>query len=229
MTQRHCFEIVVASVLLLVSLGCTCPQGGNEVFLSDFDSDTLGGLPSTAGPFGPPGAALVAAGELEVVQPAALTTRAVRMDRPNFGETRLAATLGGPVISSGKAVVVFDGYGEIVPAQLIAGMEVRVLSSDDEAAAVLKLFDGSYKVLEGALTVDIAGSYNPSVAHTVVITLDLDTQTFSVCLGASELLSGRPFASSAGADIERVEFLMPATLTEAFPSVFVLDRIRMAY
>ena len=122
-----------------------------------------------------------------------------------------------------------EGDGEQVPSQLIAEMAVNILSSSNQAAASLKLYDASYKVLEESSTVNVTGSYDPSQVHHVVIKLDVDNQTFDVCVNNAVLLSGRPFSSSAATDVSRVELLLPSTVTEAFPSVFVLDECRVSF
>lgn len=221
------------------SVNCS-QRGSHSVFVANFDDDDVGSPPAPPthpAHYGPPGASLNMDGNsqtIEVVDSGALGSRALKMTRGNTKPTEVEAVVGDIApyggqmpYTSGKGFVEFRAHGETIPQHLIAGMAISVRSESGDAALSLKLFDGSYHRREGDSYVRIEGSYDPGKAHFVHIEVNMDTRKYSICIDDNVVVSHKAFLSSGFTDLYKLCFFAPPTITEAFPSVYVVDDIRI--
>ena len=231
--------LLVACDLREPSISCA-KQGTYGVFVAIFDGETVGSLPASSTLYGPPGASLnvqAAPNTIEVVNSAALGSRALWVTRPPFLPANTVEAVLGEIDDtpndSGVYYINFEAHGEVIPQHFIAGMGITVLSADGLRALSLKLFDGSYHVLTGGAagalpaTSPLSGTYDPSAAHSVHIELNLDTQKFSICINDEVVVSNRAFLDDNVANLHSLKFFGPATITEAFDMAFVVDEIRI--
>ena len=167
-----------------------------------------------------------------MIDSAALGSRALQLDRGGLAETRVSASAGrldGAANNAGRLYVRFNAHGAIVPAQLIAGPTVNVLSTTDRHAVSLKLYDSAYHLLhsETGTSDRINGSYDPGNAHEVLIVLDLDSKRYTVCIDGTRVSANNTFESTDFGELDRVEFFMTPTITEAFASQYVVDEVQI--
>jgi hypothetical protein len=213
----------------------TCAHDfAHGLFVATFDQDTVGGPPATNRVFGPPGSGLTVAGSPNtaiVINSAALNSRALQLGRGQLDTNvnALPGKLDGSANNIGRFYVWFKAHGAIVPAQLIAGPTINVLSTTDRLAVSLKLYDSAYHLLHpgSGTTERLGGSYDPRAAHEVLIVLDLDSARYSVCINGTRVSANRPFELTNFGELGRVQFFMTPTITEAFASRYVVDQVRI--
>lgn len=221
------------------SINCS-KNGDHGVFVAIFDSETVGSLPAPSTLYGPPDASLnvqAAPDTIEVVDSAELGSRALWITRPPSKPANIVdAVLGkldGVPNDAGIYYIEFEAHGEVVPLDLIAGMEISVVSAEDRRALSLKLFDGSYHLLEGGsanglpATSQLIGTYDPGMAHSIHVELNLDTQKFSMCVNDEAVVENKAFLDDDFTNFHLLEFWAPATILEAFGMEFVVDEIRI--
>lgn len=240
-------HLIFLGALAIILAGCCPPFCGTPppepyncsgygtygAFVATFDADTVGSLPTTTS-YGPPGADLEienGANTVEVVDSAILGSKALKITRPNgFNPTvvkGVAGDLGQGPYTSGKYYINFTAHGEVVPEHLIAGIAIAVLSTEDNMALNLKLFDGSYHLSEGGNYNRLSGSYNPGASHKVHIKLDMDERKYSICIDGEAVASNNNFTDNSFSNVSKVRFFAPATVTEAFPMTYIVDDIRI--
>jgi hypothetical protein len=183
--------------------------------------------------YGPPGASLDqqgGEGTIEVVDSTVLGSQAVRLTRSTAGATVIEAVVGDigeAPYTSGLVYIVFRAHGEIVPEHLIAGVAISVRSAEDNIAFSLKLYDGSYHLLEEGSYVRLTGTYDTSTAHSLHITMDLDTSKYSICINDEVVAADKAFQDEDFTNLHSLKFIDPQTITEAFDSIYVVDDIRL--
>ena len=221
------------------SVNCS-QRGSHSVFVANFDDDEVGSPPAPPthpAHYGPPGASLNMAGDsqtIEVVDSGVLGSQALKITRGGTKPTEVEAVVGDIApyggempYTSGKAFVEFRAHGETISEPSAAGMAISIRSEKGHAALALKLFDGSYHRSEGDSYVRIDGSYNPGAAHFVHIELNLDARRYSICIDGNVVVSHKAFLSSGFSDLNKLCFFAPPAILEAFPTVYVVDDIRI--
>lgn len=216
-------------------------HGSSSIFVADFNSDTIGSMPPpsssfTALHYGPPGASLYMEGtadRIKVVDSAVLRSRAMKLTRSPVGHVLAAALVGDNgnfPYTSGLVHLEYRAYGEVINKAIIAGMSIEVLSAEGEAALVLRLYDGSYHLLENLNTNDyvpLVGSYNSATEHLVHIVINLDTRRYSICIDNEVLAKNKAFLSNRFTNVHMLRFYAQQMIFEAFPLEYVLDDIRI--
>ncbi|MHC4338368.1 MAG: hypothetical protein ACYSTG_10565 [Planctomycetota bacterium] len=236
--------------ILLLNLGGCCPpfcppppepapdcskQGSNSLFVATFDSDSVGSPPAPSTPlhYGPPGASLNlqdGTNTIVVIDSASLGSHALKITRGQPNATIIDAVAGKiskVPHTAGTYYIDFKAHGEVIPQYLIAGMAISVRSAEDRSALNLKLFDGSYHLLEGGAYNKLAGSYNPGTAHSVHIELNMDERKYSVCIDDEVVAANKTFLQDDFTNLHLLRFFAPATITEAFSMTYVVDDIRI--
>ena len=97
----------------------------------------------------------------------------------------------------------------------------------DKLAFNLKLFDGAYHELQQNDYSRLTGSYDVGDAHFVHVELDMDRSQYSICIDNEAIVSNQQFLDGDYANVLSLQFFAPATTTEAFPSEYVVDDIRV--
>jgi len=217
------------------SINCS-QRGTYSHFVADFDDDTIGSWPAPTAPlhYGPPGASLEITTSdpdtVEVVNSIELGSQGLRLTRGGASPTEVDAVIGeigGISHTSGVVFIEYKAHGEIVSEQFIAGTAISVRAPDDDWALSMKLFDGSYHLLEGDSYVRMDGSYDPNTMHFVHIELNLDTRKYSICIDDEVVVADKPFLSDDFTNLHSLKFFAPQTVTEAFPAAYVVDEIRL--
>lgn len=218
------------------SVDCS-KQGSYSHFVATFDNDTIGSLPAPSAPlvYGPPGASLevqqASKDTIRVVDSVALGSRALWITRPTQFNANIVHTVLGTIDGvpndAGIYYINFEAHGEVIPQDLISGMAIAVLSEEDHAALSLKLYDGAYHLRDGSSYTQLSGTYDPGMAHSIHIELNLDTGKFSICVNDEVVVSNKAFLDANFASLHSLRFFAPASLTEAFEMVFVVDDIRI--
>ena len=207
----------------------------NSIASADFDSSAVGSVPLSTSVNGPPGAELkiLGAGAIEFVDSNALGSNALRISRLTFspdGEVSAEAVVGqisGNLNDSGVYYINYRAFGEIVPDSIYSGAAIAVWSSAGQRALSLKLHANTYHVLEGGSYFPLEGSYNPSVAHSVHIEVNLDARTYSICIDDETVASNRPLLASSFGGFHSLKFFSPLQQLEAFEMSYVVDDIRI--
>lgn len=214
----------------------TCDQRGSaSLFVANFDNDTVGSPPAPSSPlhYGPPGASLNISGPANsaiVIDSAALNSKALKITRQQAGQVDVAAVLGDDGTAphtTGTYYLEYRGHGEIVPSYLIAGATVSARSSANDFALNLKLFDGEYHELQNNNYSRLPGSYDVGSAHFVHIELNMDQKRYSICIDDQVVTANQPLLVNTMADVLSLQFFMPQMITEAFPSEYVIDELRV--
>jgi hypothetical protein len=228
-------SIVIAGCAPRAALNCTT-QGMSGLFFATFDADAAGSPPaSPGGPmhYGPPGATLAMAGPTGtalVVNSTALGSRALRIGRVGPGTGTVTATVGDigeAPYNSGVYVLEYHAVGDTVPNPGIAGLATAVLDSDGDAGPHLKLFDGSYHGLESGSFVRYGTGYDPTVPHVLHVEIDMAERLYGVCLDGIRIAADRPIVGAFD-NVDRLQFIAPSTLTEAFSAVVTVDSVRIS-
>ena len=217
------------------SISCS-QRGSNSHFVANFDNDVIGSWPAPTAPlhYGPPGAGLeITTGDpntVGVVNSMELGSQGLRLTRGGISSTEVDAVIGeigGISHTSGVVFIEYKAHGEIVSEPLIAGMAISIRAPDDDWALSMKLFDGSYHLLEGDSYIKMDGSYDPNRMHFVHIELNLDTRKYSICIDDEVVAADKPFLSDDFTNLHALKFFAPQTITESFPAAYVVDEIRM--
>jgi len=233
--------IIIVGFVAVLATNCNGPnnevcsiRGTHSLFVAKFDNDTVGSAPAPSTPlhYGPPGARLDCEGATNaylIVDSAALGSRALKLARgqpkPSICDSILGNIDDVPN-SAGIYYIDFKAHGKVIPQHFIAGMVISVRSTDELAALSSKLHDGAYHLLTDSGSVPLAGTYDPSVPHSIHIELNLDTQRFAMCVN-DEVVSSNELFSDTLSDFHSLRFFAPATITEAFPMEYVVDEIRI--
>ena len=233
------FVLVVVAALVVAcqpSVDCS-KQGSHSHFVATFDNDTIGSLPAPSAPlvYGPPGASLevqqAGPDTVRVVDSVALGSRALWITRPTQFDGNIIHTVLGTIDGvpndAGIYHINFEAHGEVIPQDLIAGMAIAVLSGKGNAALSLKLYDDAYHLRDGSSYTQLTGTYDPGMAHSIHIELNLDTGKFSICVNDEVVVSNKAFLDANFTNLHSLQFFAPATITEAFEMVFVVDDIRI--
>jgi hypothetical protein len=228
---------VFAGALALLLAGCAgCPvPGPNSLFVATFEADGVGARPAASAPlvYGPENASLTIIGPgsgIVVLASSALGSKALEIARENSGPATgvvFAAGDLGDLPCCGTYVFSFRAHGRIVPAHRIAAATIAIKSFADRPGMGLLLFDGAYHLIEAGGITRLAGSYNPAVAHSVAIGLNLSARTYSVCVNNEPLASNKPLLDPEFDFRHSMQIQMPATYTEAFSSVLIVDDVRI--
>lgn len=213
----------------------TCSkQGSHSLFVAKFDGDTVGSLPDPTAPlhYGPPSAGLNVQGAtntIVVTDSVVLGSKALKIKRgqPATIVDAVAGDIGAGPHTAGVYYIDFKAHGEIIPQHLITGMVISVRSAENRMALNLKLFDGSYHLQQAGSYNRLAGSYDPSMAHSVHIELNLDERNYSICINNEVVASNKPFLQDEFTNINLLRFYAPPTITEAFSITYVVDDIRI--
>ena len=239
--QLYIVVIVVAIIAFFVrrflqatSVNCSL-TGASSLFTATFDDDAVGSAPSPTAPllYGPPGASLNISGEadtVEIVDSAALGSKALKMTRAAPDMTQVEAVVGDmgeAPYTSGVAIVEFRAHGEALSEPFIAGVGIYVSSSGGPLALALRLYEDAYYYREGESNVRIDGSYDPGVEHFVHIEVNLDTRKYSICIDGEAVVAEKDFIGDGFADLHALKFLIAPTVTESFPTAYVVDDIRI--
>lgn len=217
LTEEICLEIVSASL-----------------FVADFEDDTVGSPPAPSTPlhYGPPGASLDITGDtnaFEVVDSAALGSKALKITRGN-NPTEVMAVVGDTgemPYTSGVVYIDYWAHGEVISDPFIAGMQISVRSEDGPAALIMRLYEGSYHFKEGDVYIRIEGIYDPSTPHFIHMVINLDTRKYSIYIDGEAQVTQKEFLSVDFTDLYMLNFWVAPTITEAFPTVYVVDDIRI--
>lgn len=67
----------------------------------------------------------------------------------------------------------------------------------------------------------------PYPAHAVHVELDLDRNIFSMCVAGQAVATDEPFLDSSFDELHSLQFIVPATITEAHPTEYIVDKIRI--
>lgn len=240
-------SLTLLCILPLYLIGCCppfCPKpkeincskrGSHSLFVATFNGDSVGSLPSPTTPlhYGPPGASLDLQGEtgtIVIIDSATLVSLALKITRGQPKATVVDAVVGDigeGSYTAGTYYLDFNAHGENIPQHRIAGMNISVRSKEDRAALSMKLFDGSYHILQGDAYVRLTGSYDPNTAHSVHIELNLDERKYSVCINDEVVASNKTFLQDDFTNLHLLQFFAPATITEAFLMTCVVDEIRI--
>ena len=212
-------------------------QGTDEIFTADFESDQVGSPPAAATPgqYGPAGASLQTYGTVsnrEIVKSTELGSAALKIARGSQEGTTVYAIVGddgSAPHTAGVYYIDFRAHGQVVPVQNVAGLLISVRSAANESALILKLYDGAYHLWEDFSYTALAGSYDPSEAHSVHIELDLDARTYSICINNEVVLSQKPLLTEDFGDLYRLQFFAPrmASESDTVESVYIVDDIRI--
>ncbi len=234
-------SVQFACLLLLLGLpacerlpDCSA-RGSQTLFTADFDDDQVGSAPAPSTPlhYGPPGAALNiqgASNTVEVVNSAEFGSQALMIARNGGTPTRVDAVVGDvghAPYTTGVYYIEFRAHGAVIAPGLIAATAISLRSTDDLAAAVLRLSDDTYQLVEGASFVPLTDSYDPGTAHFVHIELDLDARRATICIDDALVAVNREFWQGEFEDLHALRFLAPPTITEGFPTSYVVDDIRI--
>lgn len=233
----------LTSLIAFTSCGCSgdgpsenCSRrGSSSIFVANFDDDTVGSLPALSSPlhYGPPGASLDTqdgSNTIEVVNSAALGSKALRITRGSPNQTEIEAVVGDngdAPYNSGVYFIEFKAHGEVVPEHLIAGVAISVVSATGQPALLLKLHAASYHFREGDSYLPLDGSYDPNATHFVHIELNLDARTYSICIDGQVVASNKALFTQDFEDLHALKFFAPPTVTEAFEMAYVVDEIRI--
>lgn len=235
---RLSLAVLVLVPLLTLSVSCDCyPRRIVDVlFVATFNSDTICSppAPTPQDPYGPPGASLNwegPEGTVHVIDSAALGSRALKITRGDMWEpATVEAVLGnidGVPNDAGIYNIYFNAHGEVIPDYHGASMGIYVKSIEERLAFALSLYDGCYQVWEGSDYHRLDGAYDPGMAHTIRIKLNLDTRQFSFRVNNEVLVSNEAFLHDDFANFHSLMFIGPWTVTEAIPMEFVVDEIRI--
>jgi len=247
MRVRVLILLSVFGIITFLSVSC-CPaprpddgsecltHGYHSLFVATFDGDKPCSPPAPSTPlqYGPPGASVNwsgAEGTVHVVDSATLGSKALKitrggMDEPTVVEAE-AGKIDGVPNDAGIYDISFKVHGETIPDYSIAGTGIYVRSTEDHLALYLLLFDGSYHLWEDGACVRLSGTYDPSMAHSVHIKLNLDRKRFSICINDEVLVSNNVFLDDDFATLHSLRFIAPQIITEAFTMEFVVDEIRI--
>jgi len=251
--QTSIQHLLIASSITIFVSGCsifsqtstsvttvTCDnRGGSTLFVADFDSDTVGSPPAVVTNatlvmiYGPPGASLNISGPPNsaiVVNSNVLSSKALKITRQQFAEVNVAAVLGNngtATYQAGTYYLEFMAHGDLVPSHLIAGAAISSRSAENGFAYSLKLFDTAYHERQQGNYSLLAGSYDVSDAHFVHVELNMDEKQYSICIDDEIVTSNQQLLEDDFTNIVSLHFFMPQMITEAFPSAYVVDDIRV--
>jgi len=214
----------------------------SSLFIAKFDNDTIGSTPapSTPGHYGPPGASLNISGAsdtIEIVDSATLGSQALKLTRGPFNPYEeedptivcaVVGDIGSMPYTSGVSYIEFRAHGESIPDIDCAATQISVQSKEGHSALFLILHHDSYHLHEGGAFVRIDGSYDPSTAHFVHIEVDLDTRRYMICINEKVVASNKAFIDNDFTNLHTLKFTLGQTIMESFPTVYVVDEIRMS-
>jgi hypothetical protein len=209
-------------------------RGDSSLFVADFDADTAGSSPAPTTPlhYGPPGASLVfqgGSGSVIVVDSVELGSKALKITRGQMeAEVQMVIGDNGDApFNSGVYYIEFMAHGTEIPGYLIAGLGITIMSTTEQPALSIKLFDSAYHHREADTFQILPGAYDPSVPHFVHIELDLDERNYSICIDQEVIAANFPLLTQGFGELRSLRFISPAQITEAFDMSIVLDEIRI--
>ena len=226
--------IIILPYWWLSSTNNCSKRGSHSLFVADFDGDIIGSPPAPSTPlhYGPPGASLNIQGSSDtilIVDSTALGSQAMRITRgaPNPTEVEaVVGDIGDMPYTSGLLFIEFMAHAEEHSAPEIAAMSISVRSTEGNAALIMKLYDGSYRLKEGGSYIPIVGSYDPNTPHFIHIELDMDAGEYSICIDDEMVVAMKAFLGDF-TNLHALHFFVAPTITEAFPTVYVVDDIRI--
>lgn len=221
-----------------VPLSVNCSERGTwSHFVAGFESDVIGSWPDPATLYGPPGPPIAAieiitddSDTVEIVDSGELGSQGLRLTRgfPSASIVNVVpGVIGGVPHTSGKIFIDYMSHGETISEYLLAGTAISVHGLGDNWALSMKLFDGSYHILEGDDYVRMDGSYDPNTKHFVHIELNMDTKKYAICINDEEVAADKEFLDDDFTNLRSLTFFSPQTVTEAFPAAYVVDEIRI--
>lgn len=236
--MKKTFTIFVLTMAILIT-SCIPPHihcsktGPSMLFSAGFESETVGGPPSSGTSYGLPGAHLGIQGSssaVQVINSAVLGSKSLKITRGAPNATVVDAGVGNDgtaPYTTGVYYIDFRAHGQSIPKPPIAAMSISVRSAKDQAALALKLYDGSYYLAEGNSYVRLNGSYNANAAHVVHIELNLDARKYHICINGKVVASNKPLLVQDFTDLHSLHFRVAPTITEAFDSTYIVDDIRI--
>jgi hypothetical protein len=227
------------SSLLVLVVACQaepprCPATGTHtLFSANFETAPVGAPPPPGGAllYGPPGAEIRitdAVNNVTVVNSAALGSRAVQLTRV-MRPTTVEFLFGDPgeTPCCGTYVISFRAVGLPVPQYLISGTGIAVMSMESRYALLLRLFGDEYHHRQGDLYVPLSGSYDPAQPHNVRLGVNLDADTYTVCVNDVVIAAEQPFMDAEFHLRRSLSIRMSATITENFAAGFIIDDVRV--
>ncbi|MCH7840686.1 MAG: hypothetical protein IID38_10695 [Planctomycetes bacterium] len=204
-------------------------RGSSSIFVANFDGDVVGSPPAPSTPlhYGPPGAALNATGQAEILNSTALGSKALRTTRPP-DIIAVVGDNGTAPYTSGTYCLEFKAPGAVIPPYLIAAPRISARSAEDTKALMLRLYAGSYHLDEATSSVPVSGSYDPGAAHFVHVELKLDSRRFALCINDQVVAFNQTLFYGDFTNLHSLQIVAPQTITEAFPAEYVVDDIRIA-
>jgi len=212
------FAIIAALVF------CT---GCGVIFYDDFENDVVGTPPSTSPPGGAPNDSLNLQGppnSIIVINSTPLNSKAVKIERTSqLPQTSLECVTDDGPHTSGKYSIRYKAYSGNVNSEPILTTSVK--SSDGKTAFELILGGGNFKLSSGDGIQTLPTGYSANVAHSIEISIDMDSNKFDIDLNGSNIASGKPFLDPGFNDLRILRFEYPEPLLEALPGYYVVDLI----
>ena len=131
-------------------------------------------------------------------------------------------TVPGPH-NSGKYSIAFQAYHRHIYIPPV--MTVTVKSAAGERAFELLSNNGQFRLRSGSGEELLSVTYSVDVLHTVGITINFDTDRFSLDIDNTDVADDKPFLDPGFSDLERLRFEFNPAILEAFPGVYVVDNI----
>lgn len=209
----------------------TPPPGCETMLLNaTFDADVLAAAPSSSPAGAPVDDSLDVRGpdgNVVVVDSTLHASKAVRISRGSGQPTGLTGVAGaGPPHDAGKILVGFEGFHTTIGVNT-PELTIAVRSSSGLRALLLTADNGEHTLQSGSGTETLAVGYAINVVDEVLITLDMDADTFVVAINGTEVAAGKPFLDPGFADVLAIEFDYPGAILEAFPADFVVDDLQI--
>ncbi len=210
--------------IIAVLVFCT---GCGVIFYDDFEKDVVGTPPSTSPPGGAPNDSLNLQGppnSIIVINSAPLSSKAVKIERTSqLPQTFLECVTDDGPHTSGKYSIRYKAYSGNVNSEPILTTSVK--SSDGKTAFELILGGGNFKLLSGDGIQTLPTGYSANVAHSIEISIDMDSNKFGIDLNGSNIASGKPFLDPDFNDLRVLRFEYPEPLLEGLPGNYVVDLI----
>ncbi|MCP4611490.1 MAG: hypothetical protein GY845_22490 [Planctomycetes bacterium] len=211
--------------------------GPRLLFVGKFDSDPVGFRPeSPTNPvhYGPPGANLEMHGgpnTIKVVNSTELNSKALQLKRLVPEEPpevkAIVGDFGEAPYRTGVYYIDFHAHGKVIPSGQAAGTVISVLSANKQEALSLNLFGDSYHLCEGNSAVRLDGDYDPNVAHSVHIELNLDTRKYMICIDGNVVAANKTLLNQNFTNLYALRFYIPPARFETMKNTYIVDYIRI--
>jgi hypothetical protein len=207
--------------ILLFFAGC------GVIFYDDFQNDVVGNPPSTSPPGGAPNDSLKLQGppnSIIVINSVPLSSKAVKIERTSqLPQTSLECVTDDGPHTSGKYSIRYKAYSGNVNSE--PSLTTSVKSSDGKTAFKLILGGGNFTLTSGDGIETLPAGYSANVAHSLEISIDMDSNKFGIDINGTSVASGKPFLDPGFNDLRLLRFEYPEPLLEGFPGYYVMDLI----